>query len=130
MIAIVTEIESVAPLNIVTFDFQGFTLKMMSLEIQNVITVGQKVLLGVKPTAVGVVKNLDTESSFSNQIKSKVLEVKHGELLSSITVEIVNVTLESIMIKKSAEALNLFKGEEVLVLIGASDLSIIEVLDV
>ena len=57
MIARVKEIRTKDRLNIVEFDFNNITLKMMSLELNKDITIGKKVELVVKPTNIIISKN-------------------------------------------------------------------------
>lgn len=128
--ATITHIQSQEALHIVAFDFHGLTLKMMSLELPKGAIVGTKVLLGAKPTAIALAKGEAGMVSYSNQIAMSIKTLKVGELLCAVTLEALGVTLESIITKESAQRMALQEGEEVTALIKASELSIVEVLDV
>jgi molybdopterin-binding protein len=113
----------------VEFDFFGKTLKMMSLDLNKNVQIGKKVKLAVKPTNISIAKNLFGEISLSNQIVVNIKNVENGQLLSSIILEVNDTTFESIITADSSKRMNLQKNEQVTILIKASDLSILEVLN-
>lgn len=125
----VKEIKNVDSLNIVTFDFYGNELKMMSLELKENIKKGVKVILNTKPTSVAIAKEFNGLISFSNHLKGKVVEIQKGELLCNLKVSIASSIFESIITVDSAKRLDLKIDDEVSVFIKASDLSISEVID-
>ncbi len=126
--AVITHIDSVDNLNIVKFDFYGQPLKMMSLDLSDDISVGREVILGVKPTHIAIGKDFSGLLSYSNQIKSKIISCEHGKLLSSIKLSAQDIILESIMTLESALGMELKVGDDVTIMIKASELSILEVL--
>ena len=129
MIARVKDIKTKDNLNIVEFDFNNILLKMMSLELNKDLKIGSKVELLVKPTNIIISKNFIEDISLSNQTLAKVIEINSGELLSNITLKIEETILESIITKDSADKLNLKIDDKVYILIKASDLSILKVLN-
>jgi len=129
IVAEVKEIKSVDNLNIVKFYFAGTTLSMMSLELDKNIKVGVKVKLITKPTHIAIAKKFSGEVSYSNQLEAKIIDIKNGELLSSIKIQIWETTLESIITKDSSERMNLHIGDIVSAFIKANELSIVEVLE-
>lgn len=126
--AVITDIESVDNLNIVKFDFSGQPLKMMSLGLSEEVAVGKRVTLGIKPTHIAIGKDLSGLLSYSNQIASKIISCEHGKLLSSIKLSVKDIILESIITLESALSMDLQIGDEVTIMIKASQLSILEVL--
>lgn len=128
LLAQVKEINSVDNLNIVKFDFNGTTLSMMSLELKESVKVGAKVKLTTKPTYIAIAKDFSGEVSYSNQLHVKIVHVENGELLSSLTLQIDDTTLESIITKDSSQRMTLKAGDEVTAFIKANELSIMEVL--
>lgn len=128
MIARVKDIKTIDSLNIVEFDFNNITLKMMSLELHKEIKLESKVKLLVKPSNVIISKNYIEDISLSNQTLAKIVAIENGELLSSISLEIGDTTFESIITKESSKRLDLQEGNIVNILIKASDLSILRVL--
>ncbi|AYJ77195.1 MULTISPECIES: TOBE domain-containing protein [Aliarcobacter] len=128
MIARVKDIKTIDSLNIVEFDFNNITLKMMSLELHKEVKLESKVKLLVKPSNVIISKNYIEDISLSNQTLAKIVAIENGELLSSISLEIGDTTFESIITKESSKRLDLQEGNIVNILIKASDLSILRVL--
>ena len=128
MIARVKDIKTIDSLNIVEFDFNNITLKMMSLELHKEVKLESKVKLLVKPTNIIISKNFIEDISLSNQTLAKIVAIENGELLSSISLEIGDTTFESIITKESSKRLDLQEGNIVNILIKASDLSILRVL--
>ena len=129
IVATITKIENVDNLNIVTFDFFGITLSMMSLELSADIAVGKKVNLTVKPSHIALAKDFSGIVSYSNQIKSTITTMDNGILLCSIELLSKGIVLEAIITKASAIKMDLQVGDEVTIMIKASELSIVEVLD-
>ena len=128
MIARVKDIKTIDNLNIVEFDFNGLTLKMMSLELHKEVKLESKVKLLVKPSNVIISKNYIENISLSNQALAKIVAIENGELLSSISLKIGDTTFESIITKESSKRLHLQEGNIVNILIKASDLAILRVL--
>lgn len=129
MVATVKSIENFEQLNIVSFQFQNLTLKMMSLDLNTSITVGKKVILTVKPTNIAIAKDITGNLSFSNQMVASIKAINNGKLLSALTLQANDIVFESIITVSSAQRMNLQINDEVLMLIKASDLSILEVLN-
>lgn len=125
----ITDIQNIDNLNIVKFDFYGNSLKMMSLDLGSETKVGKKVKLSIKPSHVAIAKDLSGILSYSNQIKAKVVSIANGQLLSSIKLSANNSTLESIITYESVKKMDLNIDDEVTILIKASELSILKVLD-
>ncbi|MBT4573110.1 MAG: TOBE domain-containing protein [Campylobacteraceae bacterium] len=128
IIARVVGIESIDNLNIVSFDFLGQELSMMSLDLNENIRIGVDVELIVKASSVAIAKDFSGDISYSNQIKSTILDVDNGKLLSSIKLQKDDVILESIITVKSSKKMNLKKDDEVIAFIKANELSILKVL--
>ena len=129
LVATIKKINSVDNLNIVEFDFNGLTLKMMSLDLNDDVKIGKKVELSVKPTNISIAKNLIGEISLSNQIVATIQSLENGQLLTSVILKINDTLLESIITVDSSKRMNLQIGGNVTILIKASDLSISEVLN-
>jgi molybdopterin-binding protein len=129
MIARVKDIKTKDNLNIVEFDFNNILLKMMSLELNKDLKIGSKVELLVKPTGVAISKKYIENISLSNQALAKIVAVENGELLSSLSLQINDTFIESIITKESSQRLDLQKGDIINILIKASDLSIYRILN-
>jgi molybdopterin-binding protein len=126
---IVKKIDAVESLHIVSFDFFGVELKMMSLELNEKITVGTKVVLAVKPTHVSFAKNFAGHISVTNQFKARIKGINKGKLLSSAIFEAKYTLIESVFTTESLRKLNLQLHDEFLILIKASDIFIKEIIN-
>ncbi len=129
LIATIKKINSIDNLNIVEFDFLENKLKMMSLGLNPNIQIGKKVKLSIKPTNISIAKDFIGEISLSNQLVATIQNIENGELLSSISLKVGDFLLESIITVDSSKRMNLQIGDEVKILIKASNLSIEEVLN-
>ena len=127
LLANVKQIKTVDTLNVVTFDFFGNNLTMVSLELSSKVQVGVKVVLGVKPTSITIAKDFTGKISFSNKLQGKIVSIDTGGVLCSVKIKIANSILESIITKQTFKDMDLSLEDEVSVFIKASDLSIVEV---
>ena len=116
LIATVSQIESCDNLHIVKFDLNGQTLKMMSLDLNDNIVIGRKVILGCKPSSVAIGKEFSGIVSYSNQIPVTIEDIEIGKLLCSLKVKFKESSLESIITKESFEKMELKKGDEISIL--------------
>jgi len=129
IIATVSNIQSCDSLNIVKFDFNGLSLSMMSLELNEKIKVGTKVQLTCKSSHIAIAKNFSGEMSYSNQLATKIIAIENGELLSCVQIQIFDTILESIITVNSSLKMDLQVGDNVTIFIKASELSILEIID-
>ncbi|RUM70636.1 MAG: transporter [Sulfurovum sp.] len=121
----VVHIKNVNTLHSLTFSLNQQVLQMLSLELNPNIKVGTVVYLGIKSTHVAIAKDLKGQLSLENRLKAKVLSIENGEILSSVCLDIDGFTVESIIGVDSIKSLNLQVDDRVLVLINASDISIL-----
>lgn len=126
--ATIKKIQSVDNLNLVTFDFNGIDLKMMSLGLGKEIQVGKKVILAIKPSSVAIAKEFSGEVSYANKIHASIVEVNNGELLSRITLQANGNIFESLITCEVSKHMKLEAGERVIALLKASELSISEII--
>lgn len=123
-------INQVNGLNIVEFDFMASSLFMMSLELSSSIQVGTTVILGVKPSQITIAKKFDIEISYSNKLKSKIIDIIEGELLCTIIMICNETKIESLITKNTKVRMDLKKNDDIVTLIKSSELFIQEVLNV
>jgi len=138
LVATIASIESVESLNIVNFVCAGQKLQMVSLELNETVQKEKKVTLACKPTSVAIAKpimlTMDTEDlssilSYANQLNVQIISLHVGKLLCSAVLSLGEFTLEAILSRDAVERLQLCEGDEVIALIKANELSILEVLD-
>ena len=101
-IAFIEDIHSFENLNIVSFDYHGTKLKMMSLELSQEMKVGTKVSLNMKPNAIAIGKNFSGMLSCTNQIKTVIDSIEDGKLLCSVKLLYAEDILESIVLEKDS----------------------------
>lgn len=125
--ATVSRIDSLDNLNILTFDYKGNSLSMMSLGLSN-IKVGSKVILSINASHIAIAKEFEGEISLSNKFDCIIKELKKGKLLSTLKLEIGELELTSIITTNSVNRMNLKAHEKVIALVKASELSIQKVI--
>jgi len=128
LVATIKKIDTADGLNIVSFDFLGHTLGMISLDLNDNIKVGTKVELTANPSHVAIGKEFSGMVSYSNQLKAKISELENGKLLTNIKLKMADFTLESFITLNSSKKMNLKIDDEVTVFIKATELSILRVL--
>ena len=122
--ATLTKIENVETLHHLTFLLGTQSIQMLSLELNPNIAVGKPVKLSVKSTDIALAKNFSGQLSYANQLKAKVTSVNNGKLLSSIGLDVEGFTLESVITLSASLDMELQEGDEVLVLVKGSEVSI------
>lgn len=126
----VTSIEGEQNLHIISFEAEGYCLKMMGLDLPKGLHVNAHVTLGIKPSHVAIAKNLSGELSYSNQLFATIVSIENGKLLSSIVLRSHENEMQSFITLSSSIRMNLHVGDHVVLLIKASELFVLEVLDV
>ena len=124
----VKRVRRVEKLHLVSFDYHGAELTMMSLELDATVREGVMVELGFKSSAVGIAKNLAGEISYSNRVPVILASVEKGELLSAVKLQTQDCVIESVITTASFERMGLCEGDDVEALIKASELFVVRVL--
>lgn len=125
----VSFIEGEQALHIISFEGVGYSLKMMGLDLPKGLHVNARVTLGVKASHVAIAKNLRGELSYSNQLNATIGAMEEGKLLCTLRLHVKEYVLQSFITLASAKRMQLQVGDEVVLLIKASDLFVLEVLD-
>ncbi len=113
-------------LHILEFSFDGERLYMMALELPQNLQTAQSVLLGIKPTHIALSKDFDVSTSFDNQLKASVVSIEIGELLVNVKAAVGGAILEAVITLKSYMRMNFQVGDFIVLLLPASELSIIK----
>ena len=124
----VQEIKSVQNLNIIQLTSKDTPLKMMSLDLNDSITKGSRVILTCKPMAIALGKNIEGALSYANQLQATIISLEIGQLLCTLQLAFEEFVLESVITSDSQKKMQLQRGDEVTAFIKSSDLSIAEVL--
>ncbi len=129
IIATISQIQNHKNLHLIRLDYFGETLTMLSLELPFDVKLNKKVKLGIKPTNIYITKQNLPHFSIANKIPSHIVDIKHGELLSSIKLQHKDTLLEAIITRQSKLEEVYKKGDAVFACMSESDLFIREVLD-
>ncbi|RLA69656.1 MAG: transporter [Epsilonproteobacteria bacterium] len=126
--ALITKIQCVDNITVVSFEAAHHAMRMMSLELNDSLHVGSKVILGVKATNIALAKEISGLLSISNQLKVTIKQINMGSLLCSIKFKFEDQIWESIITRDSAMRMELKAGDEMTALVKSSELSIVEIL--
>jgi len=129
LIGTIKQIKHSNSLHIISFEVYDEVLSMMSLDLDESLKIGSKVKLSFKPTHVAIGKEFEGLVSYSNQLRSIIVKIENGELLTKIKLQFFDSFLESIITYESSKRMDLKVGDEVIAFIKASEISIDEVLD-
>jgi len=122
--ATVTKIEHIENLHLVSLRLGHQSIKMVSLELNELLELNKTVNLSVKSTNIAIAKNFTGMISYANQLPAKVTEVNNGKLLSSIQLSVEGFGFESLMTLEASLKMRLSVGDEVVVLIKGSEISV------
>ncbi len=124
--ATITHIESVDSVNLVDFAISNQHMQMISLELKSDIAVGTQVTIACKSTNIAIANKKSTSHTILNQIEIEILQIRDGELLSSIMFDFEGNRWEAVVTKESFARLNLSDDDRAIAMINVSELSISE----
>ena len=122
--ATVTKIEHINNLHLVSFRVGNQTLKMVSLELNELLELDKTITLSVKSTNISIAKNFIGLISYTNQLSGKVVGVENGKILSSIKLDVEGFGFESLITFEASLAMELSVDDSVTVLIKGSEVFI------
>ncbi len=120
--ASVQEILCINNLTHINFSTNSSEIDVLTLELQESIAVGSRAKLIIKSTDIALSKSRLVQSSFTNQLRAKVIDIDCGEILNSVALDIDGFILESLIL--NSKSLDIEVGDELFALISASDISI------
>ncbi len=127
--ATVKRIEESDAVHVVTFSAKDEEFTMMALELPKRIQEGTRVTLGIKPSFVLIAKSKSKNISLTNQIEATITNIDIGKLLVTVQLKSLVGVFESLITKKSYDMMKLSSGQKVVVMMKASEVSIVEVND-
>ncbi len=93
------------------------------------LKVGNTVAVLFKETEVSLAKNLSGELSLRNRIKGTVQKIRRGDILCEVVLDCNGLALTSIITTRAMKRLELQEGDEVVALVKANEVSLMEVRD-
>jgi len=121
----ITDIKSSGKLHLVSFQRAHLELTMMSLELNEQLTIGTEVKVGTKATNVTLSKTFREDISTANQLQGTIISLEKGALLCSVHINLAEEIWESIITLDMLQKMHLKERESIYVLLNASELSII-----
>lgn len=121
----VVHIESNGQLSLVDVAVVGHCLTAILMEAPGAaayLHVGAAVDVMCKPTEVSLAKNLTGQLSLRNRLRSVVVHLERGALLTAVTLESEGMRLQSVITSRAAEALALQVGDQVEALIKSNEI--------
>jgi len=125
----IKKIQNADSVNLISVEYKGIELAIMSLGLDRKLEKNQKVELLIKPICITVAKNFDGQISYLNSFKSKIIKIDKGILVSVVTLDFKGVFLQSIMASPLIQKMNLKVNEEVDTFVKSSHISISRFLD-
>ena len=125
----ITHIETSEQISLVDLEVKDDSFSCLVIETPETapyLEVGKQVFILFKETEVSIGKNLSGGISLRNRIKSIIKVIEKGNVLTKIILNYKGIEIASIITTRSANSLDLKEGDEVVGLIKANEVSILE----
>ena len=126
----IVEISSSENISLIAVNTGSRVLYSLIVEIPETakyLKIGEKIYLLVKETEIALAKNIQSsQTSFLNQIDCTVEEIISGKVLSKIVLDCETCRLKAILPSKAIKQMNLKENENVVALIKANEITIME----
>ncbi|WP_297455524.1 TOBE domain-containing protein [Persephonella sp.] len=104
-----------------------YSLVVETPETAKYLKIGEKIYLLVKETEIALAKDMQScQTSFLNQINCTVEKIISGKVLSKIVLNCETCQLKSILPSKAIKQMSLKENENVVALIKANEITIME----
>ena len=117
IIAVLKNIISVENLNLLEFEKEGIIIKVLILQMNVNLKIGDKVYLGIKPTKLFISAK---KCEFENVLEVKIKNIQKGKILSNVLCDFYGDEIEAIMLKDyidfEKKAYLLFKASDISIL--------------
>lgn len=117
----VTAAESFEGITLLSCAYKSVRLDVIVLD--NSVDIGDEVYLNIKSTAITLAKDVTTVTSDSNRFSSRISHLEEGKLFCTVHLD---DELEAIVCTQALQNMNLGLGDEVIVMIKATDISIMK----
>ena len=129
IVASIIDIKKSGALNLIEFNLKDKSLFMITLELNSDIKIGRRVKLIIKPFSIVLAKDFSGEISYINRLDVNIKSIEVGEILTNIELDSYNSILEATITTDSFYSMGLKEGDNILALIRATDISILEVIE-
>lgn len=129
LIARIGEVQSQDHISMVGLEANGgaFTCVVIETpETAQYLKPGREVFMLFKETEVSIAKNLSGKISLRNQFPCTIKKISKGAILTALTLDYSGFEIGSVITTRSANFLDLAVGDEVLGLVKANEVSIME----
>lgn len=86
---------------------------------------GGHITLGVRALDIAIGRNLTGQMSLRNRLPCQILALQHGQLMTSLSLQLASQQLEAIITRHSTEAMQLAVGMDVEAIIKSSALFVL-----
>jgi molybdate transport system regulatory protein len=127
--ATIVNIESSEYISLVDLRANGDIFSCMIIETAETadyLKIGNEVFILFKETEVSIGKNLSGEISLRNRLHSTVKQINKGAVLTNLLLDYKGIEIGSVITTRSANKLQLKVGDEVVGLVKANEVSIME----
>jgi len=121
IIATLKEIKGLDNINLLTFELKDNIIKVLILQRNMDLKIGQKAVLSIKPTKLFL---SNKPCDFENVLKVKIKEITKGELVSLVNCDLYGNEIEVMMLSSKVN----FKDVAYL-MFKACDISILEIIN-
>ncbi|HFU74502.1 MAG TPA: transporter, partial [Helicobacteraceae bacterium] len=103
----ISAIETYENINMVVFDVNGISMRMMALALPENYMVGTRVMIGAKATHIALALESSKRISIANQIPITITKIENGHVLCRLFFTFFDTTWESVITLQSAQAMQL-----------------------
>ena len=116
-------------LNLLECSFFGESVFLTTLDLPKTLKKDININIVIKSTNIALSKNFNMQTSFLNQLKSSIVSIEEGDILSVIRCALNGNILESVITTKALQRLSLHVGDSVIMFLPSNELSIYEILN-
>lgn len=122
--AVIKKVERHESLCFLELDVSGISLSMLLFDLKPDFSEGSRVQVLFKETEVILAKRLNGEISFSNRFQARIRKIGTGSILADVSLFCPAGEFSSIITMKALRRLALEPGDEVTVMVKASQISL------
>jgi ABC-type molybdate transport system ATPase subunit len=126
--ATVSNIKNIKNLYEIELNFHNRKIILINLELNENIKINSKLKLTIPSSTIFLIKELNQDSYNSiNVLDATILDIKFGEILSTIDTKIFDTKIDVILSSKILEKLDIKIGDRVWLILRETQIDIVEV---